>query len=208
MTSFEDKVHITTTIDVRNGQSVAGWIKSTVEKMGKLDGAVNMAGVITRSAFEMGCNERIFVLGHSAEPFWAGRPFLGFRAMKRAAKDGDNSMVQFLLDSKDGLVPPVWSDIPPAWSNIPTSWDPIHLALRNGHNSTVKVLLAYRKFDIDARDPSAFGRTSLHEAAINGLDEIVALLFITVPILAYGMIRGICLSILRLCMDIGKLSYT
>lgn len=68
----------------------------------------------------------------------------------------------------------------------PTSWDPIHLALRNGHNSTVKVLLASRKFDIDARDPSAFGRTSLHEAAINGLDEIIALLFITVPILATG----------------------
>jgi hypothetical protein len=110
--------HITTAIDVRNGQSVAGWIKSTVEKMSKLDGAVNMAGVITRSAFGMGCNERIFVLSHSAEPSWAGRPFLGFRAMKRATKDGDNPMVQFLLDSKDGLVPPVWSDILPAWSNI------------------------------------------------------------------------------------------
>src|SRR4051812_6554740 len=119
--------------------------------MGKLDGAVNMARVITRPAFGMGCNERILVLDHCAEPSWAGRPFLGFRAMKRAAKDGDKPMVQFLLDSKDGFVPPVWSDIPPTWSNIPTSWDPIHLALRNGHNSTVKVLLAARKFDIDAR---------------------------------------------------------
>ncbi|KAJ5770530.1 Short-chain dehydrogenase/reductase SDR [Penicillium nucicola] len=42
--------HITTAIDVRKGQSVEAWIKSTVEKFGKLDGAVNMAGVITSAA--------------------------------------------------------------------------------------------------------------------------------------------------------------
>jgi hypothetical protein len=63
------------------------------------------------------------------------------------------------------------------------------------------------KFDIDARDPSAFGRISLLEAAINGLDETVALFFHHGADLAYGMIWGICLSILRLCMDIGKLLY-
>lgn len=39
--------HMYTVIDVRSSQSVDAWIKSTVEKLGKLDGAVNMAGVIS-----------------------------------------------------------------------------------------------------------------------------------------------------------------
>lgn len=39
--------HMYTVVDVRSSQSVDSWIKSTVEKMGKLDGAVNMAGVIS-----------------------------------------------------------------------------------------------------------------------------------------------------------------
>ncbi|KAE8377375.1 hypothetical protein BDV26DRAFT_263700 [Aspergillus bertholletiae] len=39
--------HMYTVIDVRSSQSVDAWIQSTVEKLGKLDGAVNMAGVIT-----------------------------------------------------------------------------------------------------------------------------------------------------------------
>jgi ankyrin repeat protein len=93
---------------------------------------------------------------------------IGFRAMQRAARDGDDSMVHFLLDSINGFVPPV----------IPPSWMPIHLALRNGHISTIELLLASRRFDINARDPRAFGRTPLHSAAINGLDEIFALLLL------------------------------
>ncbi|KAE8366747.1 hypothetical protein BDV27DRAFT_170538 [Aspergillus caelatus] len=44
--SGSDK-HMYTVVDVRSSQSVDSWIKSTVEKLGKLDGAVNMAGVIT-----------------------------------------------------------------------------------------------------------------------------------------------------------------
>lgn len=39
--------HMYTIVDVRHSKSVDAWIKSTVEKLGKLDGAVNMAGVIS-----------------------------------------------------------------------------------------------------------------------------------------------------------------
>ena len=39
--------HMYTVIDVRESDSVNAWIDSTVQKLGKLDGAVNMAGVIT-----------------------------------------------------------------------------------------------------------------------------------------------------------------
>lgn len=39
--------HIYTVVDVRSSQSVDAWIKATLEKLGKLDGAVNMAGVIS-----------------------------------------------------------------------------------------------------------------------------------------------------------------
>jgi NAD(P)-dependent dehydrogenase (short-subunit alcohol dehydrogenase family) len=35
-----------TVVDVRNRQQVEDWIKKTVEKLGKLDGAANLAGVI------------------------------------------------------------------------------------------------------------------------------------------------------------------
>jgi NAD(P)-dependent dehydrogenase (short-subunit alcohol dehydrogenase family) len=41
---------MSTVIDVRNSKSVDGWIRSTVDRLGKLDGAVNMAGVITPAA--------------------------------------------------------------------------------------------------------------------------------------------------------------
>lgn len=39
--------HIYTIVDVCSSQSVEVWIQSTVEQLGKLDGAVNMAGVIS-----------------------------------------------------------------------------------------------------------------------------------------------------------------
>ncbi|CAG8893317.1 unnamed protein product [Penicillium egyptiacum] len=42
--------HISTVMDVRNSKSVDTWIQSTVDRLGKLDGAVNMAGVITSAA--------------------------------------------------------------------------------------------------------------------------------------------------------------
>ncbi|KAI1082090.1 hypothetical protein F5B20DRAFT_534335 [Whalleya microplaca] len=39
--------HMYTVVDVRNSQSVNAWVDSTVQRLGKLDGAVNMAGVIS-----------------------------------------------------------------------------------------------------------------------------------------------------------------
>ncbi len=39
--------HISTMIDVRGSEAVNVWIDSTVQKLGKLDGAINMAGVVT-----------------------------------------------------------------------------------------------------------------------------------------------------------------
>ncbi len=39
--------HLATVVDVRSSKSVDSWIESTVQKFGRLDGAVNMAGIIT-----------------------------------------------------------------------------------------------------------------------------------------------------------------
>lgn len=39
--------HMHKIIDVRNSQSINDWIAAKVERFGKLDGAVNMAGIIT-----------------------------------------------------------------------------------------------------------------------------------------------------------------
>lgn len=41
--------HMYTVVDVRDGEKVNAWIKSTVDKYGMLDGAVNMAGIITKA---------------------------------------------------------------------------------------------------------------------------------------------------------------
>jgi NAD(P)-dependent dehydrogenase (short-subunit alcohol dehydrogenase family) len=40
--------HLATIVDVRNSDSVNSWIEETVKKFGKLDGAVNMAGIIQK----------------------------------------------------------------------------------------------------------------------------------------------------------------
>jgi NAD(P)-dependent dehydrogenase (short-subunit alcohol dehydrogenase family) len=39
--------HLTTVVDVRSTKSVDEWIEKVVERFGRLDGAVNMAGIIT-----------------------------------------------------------------------------------------------------------------------------------------------------------------
>ncbi|KAF6826249.1 hypothetical protein CPLU01_09788 [Colletotrichum plurivorum] len=41
--------HIYEVVDVRHAAAVDAWIQTTVEKLGRLDGAVNMAGVITHT---------------------------------------------------------------------------------------------------------------------------------------------------------------
>ncbi|CAI7613818.1 unnamed protein product [Penicillium pancosmium] len=47
MTLAHPERHITTIVDVSCSESVDTWIETTVQKLGKLDGAVNMAGVIS-----------------------------------------------------------------------------------------------------------------------------------------------------------------
>lgn len=44
--SVSSSEHMYSVVDVRNSGSVDHWIESTVKKYGRLDGAVNMAGVI------------------------------------------------------------------------------------------------------------------------------------------------------------------
>jgi NAD(P)-dependent dehydrogenase (short-subunit alcohol dehydrogenase family) len=39
--------HLYTVVDVRDSSQIDSWIQSTVQKFGKIDGAVNMAGVIS-----------------------------------------------------------------------------------------------------------------------------------------------------------------
>lgn len=39
--------HIWTRVDVRDTGSVDAWVKETVDRLGRIDGAVNMAGIIT-----------------------------------------------------------------------------------------------------------------------------------------------------------------
>jgi NAD(P)-dependent dehydrogenase (short-subunit alcohol dehydrogenase family) len=41
--------HMYTVVDVRDSVKVNAWIESTVARYGKLDGAVNMAGIITKA---------------------------------------------------------------------------------------------------------------------------------------------------------------
>ncbi|PNS16179.1 Levodione reductase [Sphaceloma murrayae] len=40
--------HLHTVVDVRDAASVDGWIRETVTRLGRLDGAVNMAGILTK----------------------------------------------------------------------------------------------------------------------------------------------------------------
>lgn len=44
--SSDTQQHMYTVVDVRDSHSVDAWIDATVQKLGKLDGAVNMAGII------------------------------------------------------------------------------------------------------------------------------------------------------------------
>lgn len=44
-----DQQHMYTVVDVRNSEQVNSWIKATVSKYSKLDGAVNMAGIISKA---------------------------------------------------------------------------------------------------------------------------------------------------------------
>lgn len=47
--SDDNDRHFYRVVDVRKTASVDAWIKTTIQKFGYLDGAVNMAGVITKA---------------------------------------------------------------------------------------------------------------------------------------------------------------
>lgn len=49
-TSGKDQRHTTTLLDVRDTDAVSAWINDTVTKLGRLDGAVNFAGVVPESS--------------------------------------------------------------------------------------------------------------------------------------------------------------
>lgn len=46
----QSEKHMSTIVDVRNSESVNSWIEETVSRFGRLDGAVNMAGIIQKAA--------------------------------------------------------------------------------------------------------------------------------------------------------------
>ena len=82
--------HMYTVVDVRKSESVDGWIKSTVRRFGKLDGAVNMAGVITKATptSEESDDHWDFVMGVNATGV-----FKCLRAELKAMKGGRGSIV-------------------------------------------------------------------------------------------------------------------
>lgn len=50
----------TQVVDVRKRETCEAWIKATVEKWGKLDGAANMAGVIGKAHGKMMVSDELF----------------------------------------------------------------------------------------------------------------------------------------------------
>lgn len=42
--------HMYNVVDVRNSEAVESWIADTIKRFGRIDGAVNMAGIITVSS--------------------------------------------------------------------------------------------------------------------------------------------------------------
>ena len=78
--------HMCTVVDVRSTESVDAWIDATVAKYGRLDGAVNMAGVIRPAAptEEVSDGDWEFIMGVNATGV-----FKCLRAEIRAMKGND-----------------------------------------------------------------------------------------------------------------------
>lgn len=82
--------HMYTVVDVRNTDSVEAWITATLQTLGKLDGAVNMAGVITPATPITDASDESwdFVMGVNATGV-----FKCLRAELKAMKDSRGSIV-------------------------------------------------------------------------------------------------------------------
>lgn len=87
--SAESK-HMHQIVDVRKTESVDAWIQATIDKFGKLDGAVNMAGVISKAApvAEARDEDWEFLMGVNATGV-----FKCLRAQIRAMRESGGSIV-------------------------------------------------------------------------------------------------------------------
>lgn len=85
LAKHNEKGHIYNVVDVRDSSTVDSWIEATVRELGKLDGAVNMAGVITpaKPITETSDEEWDFSLAVNAKGV-----FTCLRAEMRAMSDG------------------------------------------------------------------------------------------------------------------------
>lgn len=90
--------HIYSVVDVRNSQTVNSWIESTVQKLGKLDGAVNMAGIITPAKPVAEETDETWDFNFAVN---ARGVFASMRAEIRAMKAG-GSIVSFLEGPNSG----------------------------------------------------------------------------------------------------------
>jgi len=88
--SDDKEQHLHTVVDVRKTASVDSWIEATVQKFGRLDGAVNMAGVIVKATPIADANDEDweFVMGVNATGV-----FRCLRAQLRAMKEQGGSIV-------------------------------------------------------------------------------------------------------------------
>lgn len=84
--------HIAIRVDVRNETSVDSWIEKTVQRFGKLDGAVNMAGVLGPSVPTTELTKEQLEFVFSVNVFGV---FNCLRAQLRVMKSG--SIVRFIL---------------------------------------------------------------------------------------------------------------
>ena len=89
--------HMYTVIDVRSSQSVDDWIEATLQRFGKLDGAVNMAGIITPAKPVAEETDETWDLNFAVN---ARGVFCCMRAQIRAMTAG-GSIVSFIADLRN-----------------------------------------------------------------------------------------------------------
>lgn len=92
--------HIYSVIDVRQSQSVDKWIDYTVDKLGKLDGAVNMAGIISPAQPITEITDETWDFNFAVN---SRGVFFCLRAQLKAMKAG-GSIVSFLMHLPSGLL--------------------------------------------------------------------------------------------------------
>ena len=92
----QEGTHTWHVVDVRSTESVDAWIEETVKAHGRLDGAVNFAGVITKAAHvdESRDEDWEFVMGVNATGVWKCLR-AQIRAMKRLG--GIGSIVRLVV---------------------------------------------------------------------------------------------------------------